>query len=311
MTHRRGFTLLETTLALVIGSLILAATLGVLFAVENADRALADQSRQMNDLAATQDAVRRAMATLVMAPQGTIRSALQGQRTEEEIEAILSTQYPDAVGGVPWRFEMRPGDRPRLEVVLNRPLLDAVPDRRGATPASDRSDTERVIGARQLLAHRGAFELRDPQPSRRARSVSERPAGPDLWWVPLPPAGSMTAAVFDEASLPPPTRLCRDVALLKWTAFIDSERVPAVRASEARQLPAFLELEIRTAGGGYGNWTFELGYESGPEFIAITDQASAGRSDSDDSGEGDNQAVPADVPLIDGVPMQVPAGRRG
>lgn len=264
---RRGFTLLETTLALVIGSLILAATLGVLMTVEDADRTLGRQSRQMNDLAATQDAVRRAMASLVLAPDGTVREAVEASTPGADPEAVLDTQFGGPIPGVAWRFEMTPGERPRLEVVLSAPLIEPVSPGSASRPAGRQGDVQRVT-ASELLAHRGAFELREPPPARPGATPAR---GLELWWVPMEPALLPAGVSFDAETLPPPTRLCREVDLLRWTAFIDSQRVPAVRAAVQRQLPAYLELEIRTIGGGYGNWTFEIGFQSGPEFAATAD----------------------------------------
>ncbi|MEO1583222.1 MAG: type II secretion system protein [Planctomycetota bacterium] len=266
MSRRRGFTLLETVLAVAVGSIVLAATLGVLTTVRQSNAALGEQSRDMNDLAQTQLAVRRAMDTLLAAPTGAVRGALAGSAEEAFIDAVLDTANPDPIPGLPARFEMTTGDNPRFEMVLSRPLLDRPPEpgagsrferRLGRTAA----DVGAALGvsASDLPGHRGAFELRRAQGEQH----------PDLWWVPLPPRPVTTAggspAPFDADTLPPPRRLCRDVTALRWTGFIDSERVPRVRAVESSQFPAFVELEIATAGGGYGNWTMELAWTVGAE----------------------------------------------
>lgn len=250
----RGFTLIETVLALIVGTLVLAATLGVLTTVQRSDVALTDHAREMNDLARTQSTVRRAMDTLLAAPTGSVRGVLGLGADSEVLAGILDTAFPDPIPGLPARLEMTTGQNPRLEAVLSRPLLD-VP----APGARSLGDNDRLaVSAGSLPGHRGAFELR-PEPGAK---------GPTLWWVPLPPPETPEWVVFDPATLPPPHRLCREITLLRWTAFIDKARVPEVRATESIQYPAYIELEIATAGGGYGNWTFELGWTVGPELDA-------------------------------------------
>jgi prepilin-type N-terminal cleavage/methylation domain-containing protein len=252
--RRRGFTLIETVLALIVGALVLAASLGVLTTVQRSDVALTDHAREMNDLARTQSAARRAMDTLLAAPSGAVRGALGLGADSEVLAGILDTALPEPIPGLPARLEMSTGENPRLEAVLSRPLLDTP----AAGTRSPGDDGRIAVAAGSLPGHRGAFELR-PEPGAE---------GPTLWWVPLPPPEPPEWVMFDPATLPPPHRLCRNVTLLRWTAFIDSARVSDVRVIESIQYPAYIELEIATAGGGYGNWTFELGWTVGPELDA-------------------------------------------
>ncbi|MEL7483973.1 MAG: prepilin-type N-terminal cleavage/methylation domain-containing protein [Planctomycetota bacterium] len=255
-TNVRGFTLLETVLAIAVGSLVLGAALGVLTTVRTTNAALEKQSRDMNELARVQLAVRDALDSLHTAPPRTVRAAMV-DASEEQVDAVLNTAFPEPIAGLAPRFEMTTGTNPRLEVVLSRPLLDR-PRPVTAAQASGDAASLAVVSAEQLPGHRGAFELRrDPEE-----------AFPSLWWVPMVPRDVPMGVVFDERSLPPPRRLCRAVRGLTWTAFIDSRRVPLVRAIEKVQLPAYVELEIETAGGGYANWMFELGWTIGPELEA-------------------------------------------
>ncbi|MEO1511485.1 MAG: hypothetical protein AAFU70_05360, partial [Planctomycetota bacterium] len=188
-----------------------------------------------------------------------------------QVDAVLNTAFPEPIAGLAPRFEMTTGTNPRLEVVLSRPLLDR-PRQTSTAQPNDAAGSLAVVSAEQLPGHRGAFELR--------RAPDE--AFPSLWWVPMVPRDIPMGVVFDERSLPPPRRLCRDVRGLTWTAFIDSQRVPLVRAIEKVQLPAYVELEIETAGGGYANWMFELGWTIGPELEAPPSEAPT----PDDEGTG-------------------------
>ena len=255
-TSRRGFTMLETTLAIAVGSLVMAAAFGMIATIRTSERTLADQSSDMNDLASVQLAVRKALDTLHTAPPNTVRSAM-GDASEEAADAVLNTAFPDPIPGVAPRLEMTTGTNPRLEIVLSRPLLDRPP----ALPEGDgtaQSGSLALISAEQLPGHRGAFELQREDDDEF----------PSLWWVPLPPRDIPLGVIFNNDSLPRPRKLCDDVRSLTWTAFIDSGRVPSVRAIEKIQLPAYIELEIETAGGAYGNWMFELAWTIGPELEA-------------------------------------------
>ncbi len=272
---RRGFTMLETVLAVAVGSLVVAAALGVMSTIRTSDRALDNHSRSMNELARTHLAVREAIERLHVAPPDTVRAGL-AERSEEEITAVFNTAFPDPIPGVGARLEMTTGDNPRLELVLSRPLLDR-PRPADSTNETSEPGSLAVITAEQLPGHRGAFELRREDDAD----------WPTLWWVPLPPSDMPLGVVFDPGSLPPPRRLCRDVRRLVWTAFIDSGRVPLVRAVEASQLPAYIELEIETAGGGYGNWMFEIGWTIGPELEAPPELAET-NADGDPSGLSPN-----------------------
>ncbi|MEM8757291.1 MAG: prepilin-type N-terminal cleavage/methylation domain-containing protein [Planctomycetota bacterium] len=276
--NRRGFTLVETVLAMVVGSLILAAALGVLVTVEENGRALGEHARGMNDLALVQQVTRDAMANLHVAPAGVFNRAVRGgQGVPPSVPAVDAAAeagvFPEPPPGLSHRFEMTSKDgRPRLEIVVRRPLM-------GPPPARPEGLPDAVLTAADLPAHRGAFELRSPERGgegrRRPARTGDRDATMELWWVPLPPIEMPEGVSFDEGSLPPPARLARGIDRLTWTSFIDSQRVPRVRAFEASQLPAFIELELGTATGAYGNWTFELGFSAGPDVVSPLPPADA------------------------------------
>jgi hypothetical protein len=259
----RAFTLLETLFAALIGSFVLAAALGLLVTVQRSDLALADHAEGMNDLAVTQTVLRRALDDILAAPPNTVRDHFDSPGNDV-LGPILRSPFPEPIAGLPARIELLAGERPRLELVLRRPLFAGPASANAPTRDAPAEDPDApadpdapkpVLGVDRLIGHRGAFELR-PQ--------TDRP-GAALWWIPMPPPEVPERVTFVGTGLPAPTRLCRDVSLLRWTAFIDSTRTPQIRAIEAQQFPAYLELEIATVGGGYGNWTFELAWTSGDE----------------------------------------------
>ncbi len=262
---RRAFTLLETVLSMVVGTLVLLATLGVMTTVRDSDRALAIRADQQHELAEVRIAVSSALSRLRPAPNNIVRDTLPDSLTEDELDAILEVPFPEPIAGLPHHFELTSVEgMPRLELVVDRlPRATYQPLAEGEGEKTDgralTQDASSALTFDDLLGFRGAFELR-AGPQRTAY---------ELWWVPLAPPGLPEGFVFDEGSLPEPKLLCGHVAELSWSAFIDGGKVPQVRAVEARQFPAYVELELTTTDGLYASWMFELGWIPGTELGEI------------------------------------------
>ena len=269
----RGFTLLETMLAMVVGILVLTAALGVMAGVRSSESALASRATQQRELADLRIAVSSALARLRPAPNNAVRQSIPNA-TDEQLEAILDVPYPDPIEGLPHHFELSDeSGKPRLEVVVDRlPMATYRPDEIEEDERT--SEQSSVLTFGDLLGYRGAFELRASQ---------ERTAY-ELWWVPMPPAGLEDEQAFDITTLPEPTRLCAHLAEVRWSAFIDSGKVTKVRAIEARQFPAYVELEVTTIDGLYASWMFELSWIPGAEYEAI--ESTDGTGLEGDAGEG-------------------------
>lgn len=265
----RGFTLLETMLAMVVGILVLTAALGVMAGVRSSESALVTRATQQRELADVRIAVSSALARLRPAPNNIIRQTIPNA-TDEELSAILDVPFPAPIDGLAHHFELSDDSgRPRLEVVVDRlPKATYGPDADEESVNEETSQQSSVLTFGDLLGYRGAFELRASQ---------ERTAY-ELWWVPLPPAGLEESELFDLTTLPEPTRLCSHLAEIRWSAFIDSGKVSKIRAIEARQFPAYVELEVKTIDGLYASWMFELGWIPGVEFEALdeTDESALG-----------------------------------
>ena len=269
----RGFTLLETMLAMVVGILVLTAALGVMTGVRSSESALVTRATQQRELADLRVAVSSALTRLRPAPNNIIRQSIPNA-TDEQLEAILDVPYPDPIDGLPHHFELSDETgKPRLEIVVDRlPMGTYRPDE--VEEVEETIAQSSVLTFGDLLGYRGAFELRASQ---------ERTAY-ELWWVPLPPAGLPSEDAFDITTLPEPTRLCAHLAEIHWSAFIDSGKVAKIRAVEARQFPAYIELEVRTIDGLYASWMFELGWIPGVEYEAIESDDDSGL---DGNGEGE------------------------
>jgi len=252
---RRGFTLIEMMLAMVVGMLVLATALAVMLAVGRTDRDLAQRALEQHEVATTRIAINRALTRIRPARNNIVRELLRENSSDDDISTYLDSPYADPIEGTAFRFQLdTTGGNARLELVSDRvPAGESDP----MGDIRDSGNTQR--GTRltfdDLDGYRGAFELELAQDEQAYL----------LWWKPLPPPGLPDGVWFDEATLPEPTLLCSHVKSLRWTAFINSSKIDRVRAIEARQLPAFVELELTTTGGLYTSWMFELGWTPGPE----------------------------------------------
>ena len=263
----RGFTLLETMLAMVVGILVLTAALGVMTGVRSSESALVTRATQQRELADLRIAVSSALTRLRPAPNNIIRQSIPNA-TDEQLDAILDDPFAEPIEGLPHHFELSSeSGKPRLEIVVDRlPMGTYRPEEVELDADEETTEEDSVLTFGDLLGFRGAFELRASQ---------ERTAY-ELWWVPLPPAG-LEETAFDLTTLPEPTRLCAHLAEISWSAFIDSGKVSQIRAIESRQFPAYIELEVRTIDGLYASWMFELGWIPGAEFEAgVTEDGELG-----------------------------------
>lgn len=269
---RRGFTLIEMMLAMVVGMLVLATALSVMLAVTRTDRDLSDRAEQQHEIARTRVAVNRALTNLRPARNNIVREILtSNSATDEDVTSFLAETYADPIDGAPHRFQLDTSTgTARLELVSTEtPIGGQSADQENENQADRRS----LIDYRDLDGFRGAFELQ----------LADDEESYLLWWKPLPPLGMPAGVAFDETTLPEPTLLCSHVKSLRWTAFIKSEKIDRVRAIESQQFPAFVELELTTTGGLYASWMFELGWTPGPEIGVNIEPAT---DDSDDSQIG-------------------------
>lgn len=301
---RRAFTLLETMLAMVVGILVLTAAMGVMSAIRSSDAMLSVRATHQRELAGVRAAVSSALDRIRPAPNNIVRDVMGQGVEEEDLRAIYDVAYPEPVPGLAHHFELSDASGlPRLEVVVDRPPMgtfradesrtdERVPVDGDDLPGVPASEGGVLFGSADLSGYRGAFELRES---------AERDWA-ELWWVPLPPANVPEGLTFDTGTLAEPTLLCAHVAELRWTAFIDSSRTPRVRAIESRQLPAYVELELRTTEGVYANWMFELGWITGAE-VEIAPPES-------DEPPADAPVPPAEeqIPFPDRAPPAQPMG---
>ncbi|MEN0019735.1 MAG: prepilin-type N-terminal cleavage/methylation domain-containing protein [Planctomycetota bacterium] len=102
--RRRGFTLLEILLAAALGSLVLVAAMGVLFAISRADQALQTRVAASNETARVQRTMQRTFTTLLMAT-GSIPD-----EPEAEDDAVDDDDIEDSDDGSLAAVGSRDGD---------------------------------------------------------------------------------------------------------------------------------------------------------------------------------------------------------
>lgn len=136
----------------------------------------------------------------------------------------------------------------------------------GAEGAGGDSSASGTTG--EPLGVRGFFDLvpESTLPDYRPRPRLGRPEEPGyaLVWRALPAVG-----VSDETAqavlAAEPIVVARGLAACRWRAFDDRERKDIFNAVWDRELPAYVEMEVRTVSGLYANWLFEVEWNYGPE----------------------------------------------
>lgn len=225
MMARRGFTMLETVLAIVIGSAVLLSAMGLFSLMGRSETVLDRQFHQSRQLGTLQIVLRRTFNSLLMSEDNTEGLAPTDQETREQLGTgeIVETKDPawDEDGNRPRVLleydnsadlrEMSslvpaiPGDPmgapQRLELVLPRSPIPAslrVPVRGWAAQGVDLEAGREVYGISGSV--RGVFELRPdgsrekflrdmgmtPADGERVRRRDEHP-GWTLWWRPVFP----------------------------------------------------------------------------------------------------------------------------
>ncbi len=322
---RRGFTLMETILAATLGSMVLLATVGVFMFAARTERTLAARFTQTSDMANLQVTLRRAMQTLVMKENSNVAP---GEEASEDAPAPDRPRIilgPDEIAAV-----MIEGGRTRpqgaasvqrLEVVLSAPPLPNAllgPAAGWASPGSlDALDfTLADLEGENTGGVRGVFELRpDGQRERLMRAAglnrmgwpeakdNDEAKGWTLWWRPMTIEeidhlnaggawlGDEVQTEAGQMRLAAAAPLVRGLTECRWLFFDDRKRIEAYAGLEMNDLPAYVELELRTRTGLYANWMLELGWTVGADpFVEEEDEdtsaAGGGGADENDGARG-------------------------
>jgi len=355
-TSRRGFTLLETVLALALGSLVLLGAIAVFGVMARTEAGMGRRYERVGEMAAAQFTLRRAMLTFVMAPNDSVERDEDGNRvretqparsqsiagpgeepTEEDVEALEQDDGEDLPPRDRIILEADPVARAqaqawgllrgadanaspqRFEVVLmSAPLPDVL-----LGPASGWATTSEQMGLTFVSAEqqesdaggvRGVFELRiDGTREALMDSVgmagqgwsiesptpgSGEPVGWTLWWREMtdleilrlrhgfPLEQDEVRTEEGRARLARAAPLVRGLSVCSWMIFVDRVRTGTYSGIEQRDLPAYLEFEMKTLAGNSSNWMFEVGWIVGEDPTDDDGGGADGTSGEDGEGEG-------------------------
>jgi prepilin-type N-terminal cleavage/methylation domain-containing protein len=325
--RRRGFTLLETILAAVIGSLVLLACAGLFGLLDRSDRRLGARFEDVMAMERLRSAVARAMDTLVM--------STEPQPPGSDGRGLSDAPAEGATRPPPPRFVLEPDLSPSLTGVLRRANIagkdGAAPQRfevvlaRSPVPPRGPRVAAPEHGRRAV---RGVFELR---PDRRKEkdhgsyAVKGDEAGWTLWWRPLSiPDGRTTGEPggndgdtrwMDPADDPAATELITGLERCQWTVYVKREKQTQYAAVWALALPAYVELSVKTTAGVTARWMFEVGWSNAPEIVEDPrvpepggEQPAAG---DESAGPAGGNATGEGVSRTTTTPRRItPAGRR-
>lgn len=324
---RPGFTLIELTMALVMGMVVLVAAMGMFHTMERADAIAEVRAEEHAQLQRTQRVAARALGSLlVMSRQDhqAAQAALEAmgvERPEPGTSGALQggpgasqeTEIDPAV----YRYRVRLEDEPRLkDVVMMRrvrigeqglgPPEPTKPQRLelalSAPPVLPTySDVQRRVRIAQLGlvpmgegsqadaqgAVRGAFVLRD---ERRVNGLDLRVFS--LWWQPVS-ADAEVADAFESAGVDPAlvegaVMLMDSVVWARWRFFKEGEWRESFQVLGELDLAAYAELELTTSQNHTVAWLFELAWTIG------TDPEASGATDGQEAGEEIEVPAPTD-----------------
>ncbi len=314
----RGFTLVELTLSIVVGGLVLLGISGVFAATRNVERIFGTQYDASTQLHITQMTMRRALLNLqIKQDQGNQASQSDGVNTEDVQEyedrsrIILETDpiYSQMLG--PWQPQ-------RLEVVVSSAPIamdlgthaaqwarltdrDAESLDFSTVDASGgvvRSVFElRPDGAREMVMRRVGLMDPDPRADEKMLQASSEPTGWTLWWRPIlwtesnflraggtplaDAAGTQDEIRYRLAGAIP---LVKDINVCSWTIFKSDEKINEYNALEMSELPAYAEFDVLLNSGAYASWMFEIDWVLGDDPLDLSEEDSDG-SNSGSSGE--------------------------
>ncbi len=318
-THPRGLTLVELTLAIVVGSLVLLGISGVFAATRNMDRIFGDQYNSSTQLHITQMTIRKALLSLQISQDQRAIPGVDEESAREVFDEpidrsriILQTDpvYQSMQGNwIPQRFEVVLSTPPiALNMATKAAAWARINDRDedslnfSSTDASGgvmRSVFElRPDNSRERIMRRVGIMDPDPKADEQLRLVSNAPTptptGWTLWWRPILntesnflraggiPLGD-SAGTEDEIRfrLAGAIPLIKDIQRCSWTIYKSDVKVNEYEALSMSDLPAYAEFEILLNTGQYASWMFEVDWTVGDDPLDLTE-------DNDGNNNGNN-----------------------
>ncbi|MEQ9206033.1 MAG: hypothetical protein RLN78_01560 [Phycisphaerales bacterium] len=322
-SSRSAFTLVEMTLAVVVGALVLLGVSGVFAAARNMDRIFGDQYEHSTQLHITQMTIRRALLSLQIAEdQRQVNAITEGLNTSDtnpvDTRPRIILEADPIYGNLPGVWQPQ-----RFEVVLSTPPIGLNMATKAAAWArindrdQDSLDFSSADASEGVL--RSVFELRpsgerervmravgvldpDPKEDERIQLLPFASEGWTLWWRPilltesnfLRYGGSPlsdTVGTQDEIRyrLAGAIPLVQNIELCSWTVYKSDERVDEYAAQSMSDLPAYAEFELMLKNGQYASWMFEVDWVLGDDPLELAEEDDiTGTNDGTGNEDGDN-----------------------
>ncbi len=230
---RRGFTLIELTLATLLGAAVAGACFGVFAAIQRADNSSRKRSDSMVSLSRMHRTMQRACRTLLL-----------------DLPNPHMAGTPDPSPKRP-RVVLTEGGSglQRLEVSLSQaPILGLV----AGKPVDPASKYKPV---------RGAFELRertDPRTGERTELT--------LWWTPFEEGGTEPMADAEVKIADSIKQI--DIRFAKTNTSKQLELFRTSSFADWGQVPAYVEVEVVMTDNEHARWMFEVSGITGSEVAA-------------------------------------------
>jgi hypothetical protein len=232
-TTRRGFTLMELTLATLLGAAVAGACFGVFAAIQRADHSRRVRSESMQSLSRLHRTMQRACRTLLLdLPSPAMAGAPAASPKRPRVALVEG-------GSGLQRLEVSLSQAPILGLVSGRPV----------DPAS------------KYQPVRGAFELRertDPRTGERTALT--------LWWTPFEEGGTEPLADAEVKIADNIKQI--DIRFAKTNANKQLELFRNSSFADWGQVPAYVEVEVVMNDHEHARWMFEVSGITGSEIAA-------------------------------------------
>ncbi len=300
--NRRGFTLIETVLAASLGALLVLMVVSMFVFMDRSEGAQVRRVEQTESLSRIHKVMERVFSAVVVADQNTA-AQLQSGATDtskdgkrkpkrEPARLLLAADTSHVLAQQMRKFHTGSGAVQRLEVVVDR-LPVPRNFARGLTGDVGTSLQANQTGNQEAISGpiRGVFELRPDAATLRVdgQAAPQREndrVGWTLWWRALRfDEDGPDPTEIDPTEDPTAVPIASGLAACNWKAFVKRERQDTISVISYLDLPAYMEMEVKTLGGYYANWMFEMQWtvaqEDAGELTRQLRETAAGRLKAD------------------------------
>jgi prepilin-type N-terminal cleavage/methylation domain-containing protein len=323
--NTRGFTLIETVVASLIGAIVLAGCFAVFAASSRMDRAFNARFEQAADLHVVQMTMRRAMLALQMEENQSTRVTSQGENTEdlgpEPRDRMILELDPgtlaDESGWIPQRFEivlatppiamnLAPVSAGWVRMLQSEDSLDfSSPDGSGGAMRSV-FELRRTNERESVMLQTGLIDSlmyesmtgEAPVFGERDFGFYEPAPGWTLWWRPIlrdeasaleygavPFADNQGTTEEIRTRLASAIPVARGIDRCRWQLYKGDEMVDLYNGKTMTDLPAYAIFELQMLSGQYATWMFEVDWVLGDDPNDGIDDVD---EEDDDTGGGNN-----------------------